>query len=289
LLLAGIALGLIVGLLAGGTIGNLVSVRLRLVALLFGAVIVRFGTEAAIVRGVDAADILRVPLFGLAYGMLLVALWANRRHPGMIVAFVGILLNAVAILVNGGYMPVWAPSLAAAGLGPTDFDSSLYVLLPPPIDASFLLHAGPLGDVIPIPLSIIQNVISVGDVFITLGLAFFLFATVVRSADELDEDEAESVARRLVGLAGSARLTPDKTRPVRGVRPETGLAPGLAQASVLERPAVLGGTGVGLLAPALAPLEAGYGPGHGRCCTPSRGPSRTPGRRRRRTRMSGSP
>jgi MFS family permease len=35
--------------------------------------------------------------------------------------------------------------------------------------------------------------------------------------------------------------------------------PGLAQASVLERPAVLGGSGVGLLAPALAPLGPGYG------------------------------
>ncbi len=273
MLLGGIALGLIVGLLAGGNLGNLVSVRLRWVALLFGAVIVRSLTEGAIRGGVEVADTLRLPLFGLAYAMLLAALWVNRRHPGIVIAFVGILGNAIAILVNGGFMPVWEPSLAGGGFGPGDLDAALHVILPPPIDASFLVHAGPLGDVIPVPLPILQDVISTGDVLISAGLAFFLFATLVRSPDELDADEAELAGRRLVGLAGSARLTPTRGRPRPGVSaetglasgpaagPATGLAPGFAQASVLERPAILGGSGPGLTAPALAPLDLDYGIG----------------------------
>ena len=39
------------------------------------------------------------------------ALWANRGYPGMILVFIGILSNAVVIVVNGGYMPIWEPAL----------------------------------------------------------------------------------------------------------------------------------------------------------------------------------
>ena len=45
-----------------------------------------------------------------SFGLLLVALWANRGYPGMSLAFIGMLANAMVILVNGGYMPVWEPS-----------------------------------------------------------------------------------------------------------------------------------------------------------------------------------
>ena len=43
----------------------------------------------------------------------------NRGYPGLGLAFVGILLNATVIVINGGYMPVWEPSLNAAGLTAT--------------------------------------------------------------------------------------------------------------------------------------------------------------------------
>ena len=115
MLIGGILLGLIAGLVAGGSIGNLAAVRLRWIALLFLAVIVRFGTEAAIGAGVDVVQALRLPLFGLSFGLLLVGLWANRSNPGLSLAFVGILLNTIAVLANGGYMPVWRPALVQAG------------------------------------------------------------------------------------------------------------------------------------------------------------------------------
>ena len=86
-------------------------------------------------------------------------------------------------------MPIWEPALAAAGMTPADVTSSLHYVLPPPLDANFLLHLGPLADVIPIPLPLVQNVASIGDAFLTLGLAFFLFAAVVRVPQELDEEQ----------------------------------------------------------------------------------------------------
>jgi len=256
-LLGGVALGLIVGLLAGGRIGNLVAVRLRWIGLLFGAVIVRFLAEAALIRGNELAETLRLPLFAAAYGALLVGLWANRRHPGILIAAVGILGNAIAILANGGFMPVWEPSLTAAGFGSADVDPLLHVLLPASVDGSFLLHAGLLGDVIPGPFPFVRDVISVGDLLIAAGLAFFLFATLVRSPGELDADEAEAARRDLAGFSTSARLGPGRNRPRQLVGGETGLAAGLAEASLLERPTFLGGSGPGLGSAALAPLEPG--------------------------------
>ena len=87
MLIGGILLGLIAGLLAGGSILNLASVRLRWVGVLFIAVIVRFLTEAFL--DVPAVNATRLALFGIAFGLLLFGLWVNRSHPGLSIAFIG--------------------------------------------------------------------------------------------------------------------------------------------------------------------------------------------------------
>ncbi len=238
MLIGGIALGLVLGLIAGGSVLNLASVRLRRLPLLAVAVIIRAVTELSLNAGIPIADTLRVPLFAASFGLLLYALWANRGYPGMSIAFIGILSNAIVILVNGGYMPIWEPALIAAGLTPADVTNAIHVILPPTLDASFLLHLGPLSDVIPIPIPLIQNVASVGDAFLTLGLAFFLFAAVVREAPE-----------RAPGAAGTPRPA------------GSGLSPALAASVALDRPVVMGSAGPGLASPSLDTFETGSGAG----------------------------
>ena len=208
MLFGGIFLGLLPGLAAGGRLDNLLAVRLRWPLLLFGAVAVRLGTEAALGHGIALAETLRLPLLLAAYAVLAVALWANRARPGMSLALVGIAFNAAAMAANGGFMPIWEPSLAAAGFAPAEALSPIHVLLPPILDASFLAHAGPLGDVVPIPIPFARNVTSIGDVFLALGLAFFLFASVLRRPEEVGGPELDRAARegRLSGLAAAARL-----------------------------------------------------------------------------------
>ena len=120
MLIGAIALGLILGLLVGGRITNLALVRLRLVPLIAVAVILRFGTETLLGADVPIVETLRWPLLTIAFAMLLVGLWANRNYPGMNLAFVGTLANALVIVVNQGYMPIWAPALELAGLTPAD-------------------------------------------------------------------------------------------------------------------------------------------------------------------------
>src|SRR3989337_4317338 len=109
--------GLLAGLLAGGHIDHLArGARLRWSGLLFTALVVRLGTEAALRWGVPEVSAFRLPLFALAFGLLAFVLWRNRDRPGMAVALGGALAHATAILVNGGYMPGWQPGLHVAAV-----------------------------------------------------------------------------------------------------------------------------------------------------------------------------
>ena len=122
------------------------------------------------------------------------------------------------IVVNGGYMPIWEPSLVAAGFTPGR--RALAAPLRscrPPLDAQLPAPPRTVRDVIPIPVPIIQNVASIGDCSLPSGLAFFLFASVMRVAGprwrhrpvQLDVRRRRRLRRTvapLVGLAGAARL-----------------------------------------------------------------------------------
>ena len=249
MLIGGIVLGLLLGLLSGGRLDNLGAIRLRWVGLLAAAVLVRFGTEALLNAGVDIVETLRLPLLATGFGLLLVGLWANRTYPGLGLAFVGILLNGIVIVVNGGHMPIWSVSLEVAGFTPADVTSALHIVLEGE-PHEFFVNALILGDVFPIPFPFIQNVASLGDLFLTLGLAFFLFAGVIRVPSVLEAHEEAAIRERLVGLADSTRLRRTSSG---AIVPETGLAPALTETAALQRPALLGAR-TGAVSPALAPL-----------------------------------
>jgi MFS transporter, DHA3 family, macrolide efflux protein len=272
-LIGGIAFGLVLGLLSGGQLGKIATVRLRWAALIFLAVLVRYASEALIIRGFEPAISLRLPLLVGASAILLVALWPNRRLPGISIAFIGVLLNALVLSVNDGLMPVWLPSLTAAGFRPDDVSPDLHLILPATIDASFLAHLGPFADLLPIPIPLIANVDSIGDVLIAFGLAFFLFAIVQRApalddwatepsgasagsgSDESGQGGAERrdgrpELRPVVGLAGAARLS--RANPAGPMLPAgTGLVPGLSEASRLDRPMLLGSSGLSMALPSV--------------------------------------
>jgi MFS family permease len=241
-LIGSLVLGLVLGLLAGGRIENLASVRLRLVQAVFIGLFLRYATQFALELGNGPADSLRLPLFTAGFLFLLAGLWANREQPGLVLAFVGILLNAVAMITNGGYMPVWQPSIVAAGLPITDVGSAFHKIVgdisASGITGSFLAQAGPLGDIIPIPVPGLRNVASIGDVFLAAGLAFFLFATTVRSPRELAE-LGEAEIRRRIGLAPPDEEVVDESL-VAFLDAGT-----LVPADSLQRPLVLGGSSLG--------------------------------------------
>ena len=256
MLIGGIALGLVLGLVLGGKLEHLADIRLRFLPLLFVAVIVRFGAEALLGFGVGVVDLLRVPLLGAAYGLLLWTLWHNRTYPGLALAFIGIASNALVIMVNGGRMPVWQPAFDASGL-PGELSSVLHI---PVVGTGpeFLTRLLPLGDVIPLPFGPLANVASIGDLFLTGGLGFFLFATLMRTPAETQAAIDEAKVGRYLGVAGTARLPrrdagptdEDAERGLITVRPGTGLASGLEDAAGLDRPLMMGAGSVGMAFPA---------------------------------------
>lgn len=246
MLILSLVVGLVLGIGAGGRIENLAGVRLRLIQLLFLGLVLRYATQFAIEGGNDIADALRLPLFAGGFLLLLIGLWVNREQPGLPLAFVGILLNAVAIVTNGGFMPVWEPSVLAAGLPATELGSAFHRIVGAAasggIAPDFLAQAGPLGDIIPIPIPFIRNVASIGDVFLAAGLAFFLFATTVRNPVELEEAGLEAIRRRVRELDGM----PAEAAMVATQSAEFGPYDGaLVTAATLERPLSLGGPSVG--------------------------------------------
>ncbi|HUQ44974.1 MAG TPA: MFS transporter [Candidatus Limnocylindria bacterium] len=257
MLILSLVIGLALGLLAGGSLENLASVRLRLVGLLFLGLVLRYATQFAIESGSTSIDAYRLPLFAIGFTVLLIGMWVNRDQAGFLLAFVGVLLNAGAIVTNGGYMPVWEPSIIAAGLDPADITSGFHKIVGIATDGGvpreFLAQAGPIGDIIPIPIPGLQNVASIGDLFLAAGLAFFLFATTVRHPSEVEAARTASMARRLGELGQLPDWAGDVIDPwTGGPVAESGSTRaagfgegGLVSASALERPLQLGGSAVG--------------------------------------------
>jgi MFS family permease len=176
----GVLLGLGLGVVAGGSVDNLLGIRLRWLPILLVAAVGRFALDGALAAG-GVPDGLRLWLVLVIYVLLVAMLLANRSLPGMTAAALGTVANGVAITVNGGWMPVWKPSLAAAGFDSNAVHSSFHTLLSGPVDGTFFAHGGLLADVIPIPIPILQSVASVGDLLLAAGLAFFVFAALVRA------------------------------------------------------------------------------------------------------------
>ena len=128
-----------------------------------------------------------------------------------------------------------------------------------PARAEFLLQLGPLGDIIPLPFPPFQNVASIGDLFLTAGLGFFLFATLLRTPADSQQALDEAREGHLLGVSGTARLRapgahPAGAGPAATVPPSTGLSPALEETAALQRPLSFGSSGTGLASPALSVL-----------------------------------
>ena len=178
LLLDGIVLGLIVGLLAGGSFARFGRVSLKGEYLILPLLIF----QLAVPRVASALNIPGVFALGLwvAVMCLLVALalW-NRRWIGLTIAALGIALNIVVIVANGA-MPVSLD--AVARLDPTvvpQFD-----LVHESLGAETRL-AG-LADVIAIPgPSWHRGVASPGDILLSAGAGIFVFAAMRKRSENV--------------------------------------------------------------------------------------------------------
>jgi hypothetical protein len=168
LMLAVIALCLLTVPLTGGKLMRLGDLRLRVPGLAVGGIAVQ--VLIVTVAPGDALAGLHAPLHVLSYGLLGAFGWVNRRVTGVPVVLAGGALNAIAIIANGGVMPAdpGVADAAANHAAPGEFINSTAV-----DDA----RLGFLGDVLATPDSLpLQNVYSVGDAIVVLGLLVLVHA-----------------------------------------------------------------------------------------------------------------
>lgn len=170
-ILYAIPLGVLAGLLSGGRFEGLSALRFRWAPLAiagFLAQVVLFSLPTS-----DLLEALGPAIYVVSTSAVLVALIANLQLTGLPLVALGACTNLVAILANGGQMPVRAATLAAAGLDPHEgFSNSLIT------DAPVL---EPLTDVFALPPWLpFANVFSVGDVLVALGIAVAIAAAMRR-------------------------------------------------------------------------------------------------------------
>jgi len=114
--------------------------------------------------------------------MLLLVIWvaANWRIPGMALIAIGLALNVIAITTNGGHMPVSSESARYAGTI-DNYTSEGALVANNSIMTQANVRFWLLTDIIAIPKQVpFANVISIGDVLLTIGVASLCYRAIRR-------------------------------------------------------------------------------------------------------------
>jgi hypothetical protein len=168
-----------VAVLRGGSLVNLVELRLRWVPL----VVVALAVQLLIFTPFRAEPLIpgwTTQLYMLSMALLTIWVALNWRVPGMVLMALGLLSNFVAIAANGGYMPVSPESARYAGRLERYAAEGLPV-------ANNSIATGDqaqlwlLTDILPIPAGLpFANVYSIGDVLLTIGGAQLCYCAIRR-------------------------------------------------------------------------------------------------------------
>lgn len=162
-------IALAMAVLRGGRLTNLGDVELRYWWLLLVALGLQVAT--AWLPDTSWAEGLGLAMVLISYALLMGLVLLNRRSPGMWLAGLGVLMNFTVIAINGG-MPVLAEAAEVASgftISAPDLSGTYKHVL---LDSSSHLTA--FADVIPLRIGGVGQVISLGDVFLAVGLGRFL-------------------------------------------------------------------------------------------------------------------
>ena len=166
-------IGLILGKVRGGRFSNFSYLSIRAWPLIFLAFFIQI--SPAFTNKISVLASLQDYAYGFSMGVIILLLVLNLEKRGLKIILVGLLLNLVAVYFGGWKMPVAMEGLQLVGLETmVETIQSGKIVNYVPLDsiqhwskyfAKFI--------VIPKPYPL-AKVISVGDVFITLGLILFI-------------------------------------------------------------------------------------------------------------------
>ncbi len=189
MILIALCLAFLLGLMAaGGRVSNLAHIKVKRgwlapLAFIMQAYLIFFPGETG-----GGLLSLRSLVFVFSYGLLFVVVWYNRRLPGVKLIAIGLLLNFLVIVLNGGFMPIAPDTLVRIG-----YDGNVSQLETGYLVArtkNIVIEPGDgrlwfLSDIFVLPRPFpIPAALSIGDFLIIVGMFFFLREPMLGQAEE---------------------------------------------------------------------------------------------------------
>jgi len=162
-------LALAIAMLRGGRLINLGEIELKSWWLLLVSLGLQFGTRW--LPNATWSETVGVIMVLASFALLMILVLVHRSKPGMWIVGLGVLMNFTVIALNGGMPVLTGAAEVASGFTVAEPDISgsfKHVLLDETSRLTFF------ADVIPLRLAGIGEVISLGDIFLALGLGVFL-------------------------------------------------------------------------------------------------------------------
>jgi len=162
-----IVLAIIIGFIFKGNLNNLADIKIEALYL----VVVSFLIEAVVIltirKGLIHIGYITYFIDVFMYTLLFIFVYKNRKNPYIMLMGFGFLLNAIAIFLNGGTMPVSSEALKTAGMTFNVGSQGLYNVIGDTTRLWFL------GDIFPYTF-IQKNIVSVGDLLAAVGMLLLI-------------------------------------------------------------------------------------------------------------------
>lgn len=170
-------ISIVVALLRKGKIERLVNVDFKKIPLIIFAFVLQYFLILVGERGIGWFEVWGAYLHIVSYLLLFLGIFLNRHIKGMGIFGIGILLNFIVIIANGGAMPVSPVALKKVGMEEMLFllESKTYTVHKVMTDSTKLKF---LADVIPLPY-LKPRVVSVGDILMAAGVFLLIQAYMV--------------------------------------------------------------------------------------------------------------
>lgn len=192
-----VLLSIIIGLLRRGSLKKLGEIPIKKLEIIFLSFVIRYFPLflKGPLKGYVADYILAISF--ISYGLLLYSLLSNWHLKPLRIVTLGVLLNFLAIIANGGKMPVSLWAVDVAGLG--DFKQDLFSPLYPyhtamTPETRFKIF----GDIFPLPKPYPNpKVFSLGDVLMGIGVFSLIQEAMLKKKSASDKISKRKLKRNL--------------------------------------------------------------------------------------------
>ncbi|MGG1678712.1 DUF5317 domain-containing protein [Neobacillus sp. NRS-1170] len=186
----GIILSFVIGFLRKGSLRGLAHLNLKCgwifpLLLVIELVIFTFQNDYKFLGQLSGYIYMAVYVLGLIF------LFLNRKNPGFLLILIGVFLNFLVMVVNGGRMPVSVE--AASILDPSYMDALKGGLAAKHQILTQSTNLGFLGDIIPLSKPYPRTqIISIGDVVMNIGIFLFIQYLMLKHPSSLQVNDTSN-------------------------------------------------------------------------------------------------